>query len=46
MAQQKKSSLLGMPKDEFIKQVKRQWVLIVWSLFFFAYGILSVMHLW
>ncbi len=35
-----KKTLLGMPKDEFIKQVKRQWVLIVWSLFFFAYGIL------
>jgi len=39
MAQLNKEKPLKISKAERIKQIKRQWVLIVWSFIFFAYGI-------
>ena len=40
MSQQNKGKLSGIPKAELKKILKRQWVLITWSVFYFAFGIL------
>ena len=40
MSQQNKQKLSNIPKTDLKKTLKRQWVLILWSVFFFAFGIL------
>lgn len=39
MSQQKNKQLSDIKKVEFSKQLKRQWVLVVWSAFFVIYGL-------
>lgn len=39
MSRQKNKQLSDIKKVEFSKQLKRQWVLVVWSAFFVIYGL-------
>ncbi len=39
MSRQKNEQLSDIKKVEFSKQLKRQWVLVVWSAFFVIYGL-------